>query len=69
MLANLQEEDSAIVKAYPKQVLALLSAILPTEVSKWPYGMEGILDRLQQADTFLLKDDRLIELKRRLATG
>jgi hypothetical protein len=31
--------------------------------------MEGILDRLQQADASLLKDERLIELKRRLATG
>jgi hypothetical protein len=69
ILANLQEEDSAIIKAHPKQVLALLSAILPAEVSKWPYGMEGILDRLQQADASLLKDDRLIELRRRLATG
>jgi len=69
ILANLQEEDSAIIKAHPKQVLALLSAILPAEVSKWPYGMEGILDRLQQADASLLQDDKLIELKRRLATG
>jgi len=69
ILANLQEEDSTIIKAHPKQVLALLSAILPAEVSKWPYGMEGILDRLQQADASLLKDDRLIELKRRLVAG
>jgi len=69
IFANLQEEDSAIIKAHPKQVLALLSAILPAEVSKWPYGMEGILDRLQQADASLPKDERLIELKRRLATG
>ena len=69
ILADLQEEDSAIIKAHPKQVLDLLSAILPAELSKWPYGMEGILDRLQQADASLLRDDRLIGLKRRLATG
>jgi hypothetical protein len=69
ILANLQEEDSVLMKTHPKQVLALLSAILPAEISKWPYGMEGILDRLQQADASLLKDDRMIDLKRRLAAG
>lgn len=69
LLASLQEEESAVIKAHPKQVLALLSAILPADVSKWPFGMEGIFNRLQQADASLLKDDRLIELKRRLATA
>jgi hypothetical protein len=41
---------------HPKQTLAPLSAILPEEVSKWSYGIEGILVRLQQADAALLKD-------------
>lgn len=67
ILTDLQDENSVTVKEYPRQVLALLSAILPEEVSKWPYGIEGIVDRLQQADASLLNDDRLIELKRRLA--
>jgi hypothetical protein len=69
ILANLQDEDSALMKQYPSQVLALLSAILPEEVSKWPYGLEDILNQLQQSDPSLLKDERLIELRRRWTTG
>jgi hypothetical protein len=69
ILANLQEEDSILMRTHPKQITALLSAILPAELSRWPYGMEGILDRLQHADASLLKDDRMIDLKRRLAAG
>jgi hypothetical protein len=62
LLSHLQDDNSAIVSSYPKQTLSLLSAILPDDVSKWPYGIEKILSRLAQADPSLLKDDRLIEL-------
>lgn len=68
-IPNLQHEDSAIIKEYPKQTLALLSAILPEDAAKWPYGIDGLLDRLQQSDASLLRDDRLIELRRKWATG
>lgn len=61
-LSNLQDDTSAIVSGYPKQSLGLLSAMLPDDVSKWPYGIEGILSRLAHADSSLLKDDRFIEL-------
>jgi hypothetical protein len=65
VLTNLEDNDSAIANSYPKQTLALLSAVLPDDVFKWPYGIEGILDRLQRAEPSLLQDDRLIELKRK----
>ena len=65
VLTNLQDEESVIVNEYPKRVLALLSAILPDDVAKWPYRIEGILQRLERAEPSLIKDDLLIELKRK----
>ena len=69
VLTNLQDEGSAIVKKYPKQALALLFSVLPEAVTRWPYGLEGILDRLQQADPSLAKNEQMIELRRKLAVG
>jgi hypothetical protein len=65
VLTNLEDNDSPIANSYPKQTLALLFAVLPDDVFKWPYGIEGILERLQSAEPSLLQDDRLIELKRK----
>jgi hypothetical protein len=65
VLANLQDDSSTIASDYPNQVLALLAAVLPDDVFRWPYGIEGILQRLEQAEPLLTKDERLIELKRK----
>jgi hypothetical protein len=65
VLTNLEDNDSTIANTYPKQTLALLSAVLPEDVFKWPYGIEAILERLQRAEPSLIKDDRLMELKRK----
>jgi hypothetical protein len=67
VLANLQEVESRIISTYPKQTLSLLAAILPDQASKWPYGIEEILRRLQEADASLIRDEQLIDLKRKLA--
>jgi hypothetical protein len=53
------------VQRYPEKVLALLFAILPETVSGWPYVIENVLDQIAEVESSLLKDDRLIELKRR----
>jgi len=65
VLTNLEDNDSTIANSHPRQTLALLSAVLPDDVFKWPYGIGGLLERLQRAEPSLLQDDRLIELKRK----
>jgi hypothetical protein len=67
VLPNLQEDESVIISTYPKQTLSLLAAILPDQVSKWPYGIEEILRRLQEAESSLIRNEQLIDLKRKLA--
>lgn len=65
MLPELRRSGDNIVDRYPEQALALLHAVLPDNALAWPYGMEGILQRIGEADSALNKDDRLISLKRR----
>lgn len=65
MLYKFIETPEAIVDQYPEKVLALLSIVLPTDVSQWPYGIEGVLDRIGTAKPPLLTDGRLLELRRR----
>ena len=65
MLPELRRSGDNIVDRYPEQSLALLHAVLPDNALAWPYGMEGILQRIGKADSALNTDDRLISLKRR----
>lgn len=60
----LSGEKSSIDK-YPQSALTLVFTILPEDARDWPYGIEGILRRIEQADPILGSDSRLIELKRR----
>jgi hypothetical protein len=63
-LPTLKEDIEAIPATFPLQTLALLSAVLPEDVHRWPYGIEAVLQRISDADSSLLKDVRLIELNR-----
>jgi hypothetical protein len=62
---DLTRLEDSIVDQYPERTLALLSAILPENAAFWPYGIEGVLERIGNADSSLLKDHRFVELKRR----
>ena len=55
----------SIVGQYPEKALALLSAVLPENVSGWPYDIEDTLEKIGVADPSLLTDGRLVELRRR----
>jgi hypothetical protein len=57
--------EDKIVDQYPEKTLALLSAILPEDATVWPYGIETALERIANTDPSLLRDPRLVELKRR----
>lgn len=65
MLPNLRRSKDNIVDVHPHQTLALLHAALPDNVSAWPYGIEDVLGRIEEADSTLKADERLIELKRK----
>lgn len=64
-LPELRRSGDGIVDKHPRETLALLHAVLPENVSAWPYGMDETLARLAEADATLRHDERLIELRRR----
>ncbi len=58
-------DDSGIVDRYPERMLALLDAVLPNNVSVWPYRIEAVLHKLEAAAPALQRDERLLELWRK----
>ena len=65
ILPELSKSGRSIIDRYPQLALALLYAVLPANALAWPYGIEGILQRIGEADSKLNSDDRLISLRRR----
>jgi SIR2-like domain len=65
MLPNLRRSKDNIVDLHPRLTLILLFAVLPDNVASWPYGIEGTLARIGEADISLKNDERLLELQRR----
>jgi hypothetical protein len=63
-LPTRNEDTQSIPSQFPMQTLAVLFAILPEDVHRWPYGIEMVLQRITDADPSLLRDARLIELSR-----
>jgi hypothetical protein len=64
-LSYLFESKDSVVDLYPEKTLALLDAALPDNATAWPYGIEGVLQRIGEADKSLNTDERLITLRRR----
>ena len=64
-IPNLRNSNYTIVDKFPEKPLALLNAVLPADTRKWPYSIDQTLERIGSANNALLKDERLIELKRR----
>jgi len=64
-LYELTKPENKIVDLYPRQTLAILYAVLPDNVTAWPYGIEAILNRIGESDEILRLDERLLELKRK----
>lgn len=65
MMPSLRRSKDNIVDLYPRLTLTLLHAVLPDDVSAWPFGIEDTLIRIGEVDTSLNADERLIELKRK----
>ncbi|MCA3629991.1 MAG: hypothetical protein IOC35_06685 [Methylobacterium sp.] len=66
-IPKLYRERDNITKRFTGKTLAILATVLPDNVSAWPYGIEGIINQIGEADSRLNSDERLIELKRRWA--
>jgi hypothetical protein len=54
-----------IVSQSSTKLLDLLIAVLPEDAAEWPYGISDILEGIEKAHESLIRDHRLIELKRR----
>lgn len=59
-------EESEVTKKYPEKVLSLLWKVLPKRSSIGWYGIDNVLECLNQAMPALAQDFRFIELKRRI---
>ena len=53
------------VKKYPRQTLDLLYAVLPDNVSTWPYGIGDIFASIIEGEPTLITNEKFLELKRR----
>ncbi len=52
-------------RRFPKEMLALMFAVLSDKATDWPYDADGVLTRIALADESLRLDERMVELKRR----
>ena len=59
------DKGGDIIDKHSERLLTLLHAVLPDEVSDWPYGVEDVLEKIGAADGTLLSDTRLQRLKRK----
>ena len=59
-----RSSERSVIERFPTKTLELLSAILPDDARRWPYGIDEVLRRIGVADPALLNDARLIELNR-----
>jgi hypothetical protein len=62
-LPLVRDKDKLITQNYPDQVLELLAAVLPDNVTHWPYGVNQTLEGLTKAKPALIIDPRMIRLK------
>lgn len=63
ILPDIRSNVDTVFDKYPQQALAILYSALPTNALAWPYGIDEALQRIEQADSSLRTDERLISLK------
>jgi hypothetical protein len=57
--------ENSVVENHTKEALSSFYAILPENVSEWPYGFNEVSEKIGEADGTLRDDSRFIEMKRR----
>jgi len=65
IVPHLSEIKTEIIENYTEKTLDILWAVLPEDATKWSYGLGDVLHKIGEANPALLRDSRLIELKRR----
>ncbi len=60
-----REESDKVIGKYPGLALQLLHAVLPDDVASWPYGIEGILRGIGEADEKIRTNVQYLEIMRR----
>lgn len=50
---------------FPNEMLDIMAVVLPNKATDWPYGTDGVLALVGEADRSLLLDKRMVELMRR----
>lgn len=65
ILPHFRGANNEIVEKYPEETLTLLWTVLPENAARWPHGIEDMLTNIGEVGLSLLKDSRLVELKRR----
>ena len=68
ILPDLRSSRDTIVDLYPHEMLAILHAVLPDNITAWPYEIDSLIVRIGEADSNIKRDERFIELKRRWDT-
>jgi hypothetical protein len=58
-------ENYDVVKSNPELVLAIVFKILPDDARAWPYKIEDVFTCIEEADSELKYDERMIEIKRK----
>lgn len=66
-LPEMHKSGNDIAAKYPEELLNLLYSILPERPERWPYGTQDVLKNIEEADSELLNDPKLIE--RRVANS
>ena len=59
------DEVSEIIDKHSELFLSMLYAVLPDEVSNWPYGIGDVLEKIGDANSNSRSDTRFRELKRK----
>jgi SIR2-like domain len=56
--------EHRVIEKFPDKTLQLMTAIVPDDARKWPYGVDDVLRRIGLAGQSLLSDERLVNLNR-----
>jgi hypothetical protein len=62
---HFRPEFDQVLKSHPEPLLGVLHTVFPDDSSEWPYGCGELIEQIGEADSTLLSDPRLQELKRK----
>ncbi|MCT8867149.1 SIR2 family protein [Shewanella xiamenensis] len=57
--------DDSLLEKYPKDLLLLLSIVLPDDVNKWRFNLGDYLNKMAEVSAELTENEHFIELKRK----